>query len=440
MQRRAIARGTGLDGEPTVRLVTRSDTSLTVALIAATIILFRQPLRYVLDIAQEIEGRYHLDLMPALMLLVIVFSFHQYRKWTMARAEALAAAADAARARNQSRRMQQLMAFGQALANALDRESLKQALWKHLPAFASNRAFWVFIRDHDRWELAAQDGLATPPSDEQLTEAAARAVNGSSGADGEVPVAGSTEDGWFPLVAGGDVVGVVGISGTPALTLEQRNLLGAAATVIAIGVKNMQLFLETRELSLRDGLTGCFNRGYAMDTLDAELHRSYRTGAPLSILMFDVDHFKTVNDRFGHLRGDDLLSAIGQQLGRNMRSTDIRCRYGGDEFLVILPETPALGAQKVAEMIRQDVANLTVGDDAGPITVSIGVAAAQVGELDAKAFVGRADQALYRAKSAGRNRMCLAVPPSICESVAGSRAVSSTDMPARVASLSANFG
>src|SRR5207302_1220266 len=83
-----------------------------------------------------------------------------------------------------------------------------------------------------------------------------------------------------------------------------------------IGVKNMQLFLQTRELSLRDSLTGCFNRGYVIEALDAELHRSRRTGAPLSILMFDVDHFKAANDRLGHLRGDDLLSAIGEQLCR----------------------------------------------------------------------------------------------------------------------------
>src|SRR5207248_10170031 len=144
-------------------------------------------------------------------------------------------------------------------------------------------------------------------------------------------------------------------------------------------------------------------RGYALDALDAELHRSRRTGAPLSILMFDVDHFKTVNDRFGHLRGDDLLSAVGKQLANSLRTSDIRCRYGGDEFLVILPETPALGAQRVAEVLRQDIAKLTVGTNASPmaVTISIGIAAASAGELDSKAFIHRADEALYRAKSAG---------------------------------------
>ena len=111
-------------------------------------------------------------------------------------------------------------------------------------------------------------------------------------------------------------------------------------------------------------------------------------------------------DRFGHLRGDELLGAIGAQLGRIMRSTDVRCRYGGDEFLVILPETHILGAQQVAEGLRQDVAGMRIGSDdgRGPVTISVGVAASAPGELDAKALIQRADQALYRAKRNGRDR------------------------------------
>ena len=419
--------------------MTRSDTSLSVALIAAAIILFRQPLRYVLDFVQDIEGRYRLDLLPALLLLIIVFTFHQYRKRTVARAEAAAAGADAERARDQSRKLQQLMEFGHALANALDRASLQQVLWKHLPAFAANRGFWVFIRERDDWELAVHDGTGPLPTVERLRDLAARALTSTPG--GEPPPVTRGETACFPLAASGDIVGAIGISGDASLTIEQRNLVGAAATVMAIGVKNMQLFLETRELSLRDGLTGCFNRGYALDALDAELHRSRRTGAPLSILMFDVDHFKTVNDRFGHLRGDDLLSAVGKQLANSLRTSDIRYRYGGDEFLVILPETPALGAQKVADELRLDLAQLRVGDDAGPtsVTVSIGIAAAAGGELDPKAFIQRADEALYRAKSAGRNRLCLAVPPLFADAPgSGPRAVG--DAPPRTTPLTASFG
>jgi diguanylate cyclase (GGDEF)-like protein len=440
VQPRATANGIGLDDIGPVRLITRSDTSLTVALIAAAIILFRQPLRFVLDSVQDIEGKYHLDLLPALLLLVIVFTFHQYRKRTMARAEALAAAADAERARTQSRNLQQLMVFGHALANALDRTSLRQVIGRYIPSFTTDRGFWVYVREGDQWELIVQENVETLPSTDQLKRVAVRAL---AGRRTDLDGAAGIDDGCFPLVAAGDVVGVIGIGGAPQpLTTEQRNLIGAVATVMGIGVKNMQLFLQTRELSLRDSLTGCFNRGYVIEALDAELHRSRRTGAPLSILMFDVDHFKAVNDRLGHLRGDDLLSAIGERLGRSLRTSDIRCRYGGDEFLVVLPETPALGAQTVADLLRQDLAKVTVGTDANPmaVTVSIGVAAAIPGELDAKALIQRADEAMYRAKHAGRNRLCLVMPPLFPDTPPGRRAISQSEALPRATPRSASFG
>ena len=426
-----------------MRLITRNDTSLTVALIAAAVILFQQPLRYVLDIAHDIESRYHLDLLPALLLLVVVVTFHQYRKRVQARADALAATADAALARTQSHRLKQLMTFSQALANALDRSTLQQVLWKHLPALARDRKCWVIVRESDHWEVFLQDTTATPRSVDLLERLATRALggktsaveHGSSGAD-------DVQDACFPLLATGTVVGVLGVDRTPPLSEEEHDVLGAAAALIAIGVKNMQLFLETHELSLRDGLTGCFNRGHGLEALDGEMRRARRTGRPLSILMFDVDHFKTVNDRFGHLKGDELLGAVGAQLGRIMRSTDVRCRYGGDEFLVILPETPVLGAQQVAEGLRQEIANITIaaGDEPVPITISLGVAAAAPGEVDARALIHRADEALYRAKRAGRNRLGVATPPSISGSRSGPSTVEQGHAPARTAQRSASAG
>jgi diguanylate cyclase (GGDEF)-like protein len=184
--------------------------------------------------------------------------------------------------------------------------------------------------------------------------------------------------------------------------------------VMAIGVKNTQLLSDAREMSLRDALTGCFNRAYALQTLDSEVHRVRRTGLPLSVVMFDVDHFKATNDRYGHLCGDELLAAIGVQLSRSMRSTDLRCRYAGDEFLIILPDTPAAGAQQVAEGLRQSVGRLTVPGAAGhpPITISVGVAEVAPEEADAKSFLRRADEALYRAKRGGRNRVSVAPMPT----------------------------
>jgi diguanylate cyclase (GGDEF)-like protein len=178
--------------------------------------------------------------------------------------------------------------------------------------------------------------------------------------------------------------------------------IGAATALIAIAVRNVQLFLETREHSLRDSLTNCFNRGHGLETLDGELRRARRSRLPLSILMFDIDRFKTINDELGHLRGDDLLRAVGAQLTRVLRSTDVRCRYGGDEFLIILPDTPLIGAQQVAESLRREMATLTMvgGGKTLAVTVSVGVAAAAPADLGVTSLIERADD-----DRAGRRRL-----------------------------------
>ena len=394
-----------------VRLITRNDASLAVALIGAAIILFNQPLRFVIDMAGDVESRYHLDLLPALVLLVSVFMFHQYRKRAQARIEALAASADAAAARTQSRTLQQLMSFSQALANALDRSTLQRVLWKHLPAIARDRQFWVLARKGDHWEMFLHDATTTPRPLEVLEHCADHAL-GAASASAVVAASAPDDsaDACFPMIAGGTVLGVLGIGHAPPLTGEERNVIGAAAALMAIGIKNMQLFVETRELSLRDSLTGCFKREHGLQTLDAELRRARRTGSPLSILMIDVDRFKSVNDRFGHLRGDELLGTIGSQLVRIARGTDVRCRYGGDEFMLILPETEALGAEQLGLALCHEIANLRIvaDDQIVPVTVSVGVATAMPGEMDAKALIHRADDALYAAKDGGRNRVSVA--------------------------------
>jgi len=391
-----------------MRLITRDDTALTAALIASAVIIFRQPLHYALAVIHDVESRFDLDLLPALLLLLTSFGFHQYRKWTVARAEVRAALTDAAKARAQSRTLQQLMAFSQALTAALDRPSLQQVLWTHVPPFAPDARFWLLIRIGDRWETMLQDRTDSRPHEalERIADRALRPGGGDAPAADAAP-----SDLCVPLLAGDTVVGALGITSAAPLPPDERSAVEAVAAVLAIGIRNMQLFLEARELSLVDGLTGCFNRRHALQTLDAELRRVRRTGTPLSIVMFDVDHFKTVNDRHGHLRGDELLANVGATLGRVTRSSDVRCRYGGDEFLVILPDTPVAGAQQVAEGIRRDVARLRIARDEteGP-TISVGVASAQPGELDATALIARADAALYHAKAA-RNSICVAPPP-----------------------------
>lgn len=391
-----------------MHLIKRNDTSLAIALVAATIILFQQPLRSLLDFARDIEGQYHVDLIPALMLLLVVFTLHENRKRAQAKADAQTSAAEATQTRARNEELEQLMAFGEALANAHDRTTLQQVVWRHLPSFARGREFWVLTRKGDRWELLAQDG-ASPRSVETLEQIARHALEPQAVA---AHAGGGSDELRIPLIAGGAPVGVAGFRGA-ALSTQDRNALGAAAALMAIAVRNVQLFLDTRELSLRDGLTNCFNRAHAITTLDSELRRARRAGRPLSILMFDIDHFKSINDELGHLRGDELLKLVSTHLSQVVRSTDVRCRYGGDEFLVILPDTPAIGAEQVAEVIRREISALRIaaGSQSRSTSISIGVASAQPSDRTPEALIERADAALYDAKRSGRNRVSVAPIP-----------------------------
>jgi diguanylate cyclase (GGDEF)-like protein len=149
-----------------------------------------------------------------------------------------------------------------------------------------------------------------------------------------------------------------------------------------------------------------------MEMLEGSLRRASRTGLQVSVLMIDLDGFKAINDRYGHLPGDTVLSAVGARLHRMLRQSDVRCRLGGDEFLVILPDTPIEDALRVAESVRNAIEALEVRSVRGTIRISasIGVASSIPGDpLSVTAFVDRADVALYRAKQDGRNavQVCL---------------------------------
>jgi diguanylate cyclase (GGDEF)-like protein len=405
-----------------VRLITRNDATLVVGLIAGTIVVFQRPLRFIWNIAGDIQERYNVDLVPALTIFVGVFIFHESRKRLQAKADAIAAAAEAAQARMRSAELERLMTFSRALANALDEAKLQQVLWRFLPAFAGEREFWVLTRKLDRWDALVRDtaGVNRQPV-EELESIAERALLPESLSEAGIEGTVDGEAVCFPMLAGETVVGVLGIRGGSTLTHDERKGLAAATGLIAIAVRNVHLFLETKEHGLRDGLTSCFNRTYGLEALELELRRARRMRQPLSILMFDIDHFKTINDRLGHLRGDDVLRAVGAQLTQVTRSTDVRCRYGGDEFLVILPDTPLLGAQHVAESLRKQIGTLAMvaGDHTVAVTASVGVAAATASETGVTALIERADEALYRAKRSGRNRFCVSgstEPSSLAES------------------------
>ena len=216
----------------------------------------------------------------------------------------------------------------------------------------------------------------------------------------------------LPLTAGGTPVGVLGVPESAGpFDEDRRRILAAVAALLGISIRNAQLFREVRENSLRDGLTGCYNRTHAIEVIDTELRRARRSQMPLSLIMFDIDHFKDVNDRYGHLCGDAVLASVGARMRDVLRGSDLKCRYGGEEFLVLLPETPLEGAKRVADNLRHELADMPMPwkDETLHVTASFGVTMAQPSEIDAQALIGRADAALYRAKDQGRNCVRLSV-------------------------------
>lgn len=185
-------------------------------------------------------------------------------------------------------------------------------------------------------------------------------------------------------------------------------LIGLVILFFARKVLTTQERLE--QLAISDELTGLKNHRYLMERLEEEVERSCRYAYPLSILIMDLDKFKQINDTYGHLAGDWILKRVGQILQETVRQVDIPGRYGGDEFVVILPETTLKNAEKIAERIRQKVENFClIGEnDSSCVTTSIGVAQLKIGhgkEKAAKGLLSRADQALYEAKRMGGNRV-----------------------------------
>lgn len=165
-----------------------------------------------------------------------------------------------------------------------------------------------------------------------------------------------------------------------------------------------------RVMATIDHLTGLLNRGHFLDLAERELHRSQRYGSPMSLIMFDVDHFKQVNDAYGHAMGDRVLESLAQACAEVLRDSDLLGRIGGEEFAACLVECKLERAKAVGERLRQAVAGLKVEDHHAhaQATISLGAAQALEGE-DLAALMRRADQAMYEAKRAGRNRLALAL-------------------------------
>ena len=180
---------------------------------------------------------------------------------------------------------------------------------------------------------------------------------------------------------------------------EVRNALSTEMMSIMVDAWNRV------ESNVRDPLTSCVTRRHGMGIFQTEMRRARRSQLPMSLIVFDLDHFKAINDRYGHLAGDAVLGAVGGRMNSVLRGSDLKCRYGGEEFLILLPDTPTQGAMRVAETLRREIEGSSIpwNDDLLRVTASFGITAITPGEMDPLAAIARADEALYRAKQDGRN-------------------------------------
>ena len=203
------------------------------------------------------------------------------------------------------------------------------------------------------------------------------------------------------------MVGLVAAARQEPFTPEEAELFRIFILQGEAALKNLSLFEEVRSLAIRDGLTGLYNYRYFWEMLNQQVGQSRRYGWPLSLLFLDIDNFKTVNDTLGHPQGDLVLKALAEFLARAVRQADLLCRYGGEEFVVLLPQTHAEQAVILAERLREGIActPISLMDQEIHITVSIGVAGLTT-DMDGTALVKAADAALYRAKEGGKDRVC----------------------------------
>lgn len=292
------------------------------------------------------------------------------------------------------------------------RDALKEKAWDcifcdyNLPLFSGPEAL----------ELFKKTGLTTPFV----------LVSGAVGEDAAVEIVKAGADDFLlkgnwtrlislclPLTAGGETLGIMHLRAPAddkgADPIEEAvTLIQTAAEQIALSLANIKLREDLRRQSIHDALTGLFNRRYLDETLPRETLRSKRGGEHLSVIMLDIDHFKKFNDEFGHEAGDLVLQTLGAFLKKGVRGGDIACRYGGEEFTVILPGASPEAAIEKAEKLRTGILTqrfIYGGRDLGKVTLSLGVATFPLHGETPEEVIAAADAALYRAKESGRNRV-----------------------------------
>jgi diguanylate cyclase (GGDEF)-like protein len=309
--------------------------------------------------------------------------------------------------------------FGEAMQVAENQSEGHELLIRHLEAGTPDASITVLIRNNsgDRLEpaVALPEGSSLAAPLEHAKPRSCLAVRLSRSADQgpssdeiigcEVCGAQEGESTCQPLLVGGEVIGSVLTSAREAATDAERRRIRDSVTQAAPVLANLRNLALAELRAATDALTGLPNRRAIDDHLKRLLAQAGRSLTPMSAILLDLDHFKAINDTYGHERGDEVLAAVGALMRTELRGADFAGRNGGEEFVIFLPDTDRTGAVRLAEKLRSQMRGLTVRGVEGTITASFGIACFPDDAVDSATLMRSADRALYSAKSRGRDRI-----------------------------------
>jgi diguanylate cyclase (GGDEF)-like protein/PAS domain S-box-containing protein len=223
----------------------------------------------------------------------------------------------------------------------------------------------------------------------------------------------------IPMIAKGEVIGLLHLRDNGSLDVEEKQLLvttlheiaASLSEYLSLSIANLKLREELRYQSIKDPLTGLYNRRFMLESFNREIALASRKQAKICVIMLDIDHFKKFNDTWGHAAGDELLIQLGKFFKENIRESDIACRYGGEEFTILMPESEVTDTFKRAEKLRKDIKALRAyigGQLLPPISISMGIAEYPTNGKNVDDLLHLADTALYKSKQEGRDRVIIA--------------------------------